>query len=496
MRNSLLFKWTGLIILAGLCLTACGPNQTAGMSARSQPSIPVEDCKLKLTSGGSLDARCARLEVFEDQVARSGKKIGLNIAIIPAISRTPEADPLFLLSGGPGEASTASFPVYMEAFQRVHKYRDLVMVDQRGTGDSNPLICPEMEDEPVEKEDLSTEETAAQLAVCHQELGVDTRLYTTQASVEDLDQVRQALGYEKINLLGVSYGTRYAQAYLRQYPQHVRAVVLDSLNPIQWELGPHNPANAQRALEKMFARCETDPGCKKTYPNLREEYENLLAQLDKEPATVKLDHPLTGEPLTLTFDRTRFGTVLLLMSYEPETVAMLPQLLHTTYETQNFSRLASQAIQTGSALDTALSDGLYFSVLCAEDVAFYQPGEKGEFYLPDPTEKMKTLCKSWPSATVPAEFKQPVVSDLPVLLLSGEDDPITPPANAEEVAKTLSNSLTVVMPGMGHGVFGRGCAPSLVAKFIESASVKNLDVSCMQKFKPQPFFINYSATTP
>ncbi len=481
-----------------ILISGCTGQPAKTTLSTPDPAIPLEDCQL--SSAGmqsSISARCGILAVYEDQTQKTGRKIDLYIAVVPAVSKNPEPDPLFLLAGGPGQAATETFPPLSSILERLHQNRAIVMVDQRGTGKSNPLRCPTTAESGETPAITTPEQQIENLKGCVAKIGADTRLYTTAATVEDLDQVRAALGYEKVNLVGVSYGTRVAQAYQRQYPQHTRTVTLDSVAPVDWELGPENSANAQHALNLVFERCTADPACREAFPNVAEEFRALLAGLEKQPAEVSLPHPTTGEITTMTLTSSSVATTIQVLSYTPESVALIPLLIHQTVSRADYSLMAAQYLIVVGQLDQSIDDGLYLSVLCAEDVPFYPDNPTPvASYLPDHTAEMAKQCAVWPSAQIADAFKQPVKSDVPTLLLSGEADPITPPTNAEQAANTLSNRINLVVPGIGHNVIYRGCVPKILENFIETGTTTGLDTACVQNIRPAPFMINFSGSRP
>ncbi len=494
-------KMLALYSLLLLTLVGGCTDQAANKAAQApvpDPAIAFEDCQL--SSAGmsySFRARCGTLAVYEDQVQKTGRKIDLYIAVIPAVSRTPATDALFLLAGGPGQAASETFPTLIPVFERVHQNRDIVMVDQRGTGKSNPLRCPDIEKTETGDEDISPEQQAELYKACLAEMDGDTRLYTTTATVEDLEEVRAALGYEKINLVGVSYGTRVALVYQRMYPQSLRTVILDSVTPVDWELGPENAVNGQRAMELIFERCSADPACRESFPNVQEEFHKLLADLEQHPAEVTLPHPTTGEMVTMKLTRQKAAAAFQILSYSPETVAYIPLLVHQTVSRGDYNLLTAQYLLVSGSLNQSIYAGLYLSVLCAEDVPFYpENSASAESYLSDPTGEMAKQCALWPHAQISPEEKKPVSSDIPTLLLSGEADPITPPSNAEKAAKNLSNDLNLVVAGIGHNVIYRGCIPRIVTDFIESGSIAGLDTACVQEIHPMPFMVNFSGSKP
>ncbi|HNK64485.1 MAG TPA: alpha/beta fold hydrolase, partial [Anaerolineales bacterium] len=284
------FYYSSLFLM--MVLASCSPRN---LVAAPEPSITLEDCALPTAVGRQVDARCGTLVVPEDRANPNGRMIDLNIAVIPAIKRNPEADALFLLAGGPGQSAVEAFPVMIALMSQVHEGRDIVLVDQRGTGESNPLRCLDPEDET-----LSDEQVMAKLKDCPKTLDADLRYYTTEIAMTDLDEVRAALGYETINIYGASYGTRAALTYLRMFPEHVRTVTLDAVVDPGFVMFMDAAEDGQAALDQFFARCEADEACQSAFPELRTEFESLLARLEETPAQITIPHPLTNKPVNLT----------------------------------------------------------------------------------------------------------------------------------------------------------------------------------------------------
>ena len=485
-----------LLLIALTLVVACVPA-TGSSSRNARSSIALEDCQLS-APGMTLRyaARCGTLTVFEDRSARSGRQIGLRIAVLPATSNTVAPDPLFLLAGGPGRAATEAFLPVLSAFERINRKRDIVLVDQRGTGKSHPLRCPQLH------KDLATfpdEPLAVELKTCLSQLDADPGLYTTSIAMDDLDQVRFALGYTKINLYGASYGTRAALTYLRQHPESVRTVILDGVVPQDWVLGPSAARDAQRALDLIWDRCEAEPTCRAAFPNIRAEFETLLATLERQPVQVTVAHPVTGEPTEVTLTRQRVTSTIRLLANSTENAALLPLLIHTAQCSSDYSRLAAQYLILNGDLEQYVSDGMYWSILCAEDAAFLVQAAsslQSKTYLDDFSADLREVCAAWPRGPVPADFRQPVTSETPVLLLSGEADPVTPPANGDQAARTLPNSLHLVAPGQGHRVIFRGCIPKIAAAFVESGTVKGLESGCVKDIQPAPFFVSFAGPVP
>jgi pimeloyl-ACP methyl ester carboxylesterase len=488
------------LILALLCAACSPPDSTAPVS--SLGGLEWRACQIS-SQGVSLpkDALCTRLQVPENPTDPNGRQIELNIARLEAVSKNPAPDPIFFIPGGPGEAATESFVVVASGFEQLWQKRDIILVDQRGTGDSNPLKCPTSPGEPLpEAADGSGNDTAAMaqsLRSCLDSLDADPRFYTTAIAMQDLDRVREVLGYETINLYGASYGTRAALAYMRQYPEHVRTAVLDGVAPTNWALGPSAAANSQRALDALFARCAADPTCHKAYPDLHTEFDTVLETLEKSPVDVDLNHPTSGEPTTINLTRDRFASTVHLMMYAPETAALLPLLIHNAATRQDYARLAALSATNESTLETSLSDGMRYSIMCAEDVPYYPEETTSTGYLGESVdETFETICSVWPRGETPANFHEAVRSDAPTLLISGGADPATPPSNAEMAANTLTNSLHIIAANMGHINLFRGCIPRLVEQFIESGSVDELETDCISRIAPLPFFVNFNGPAP
>lgn len=492
----------GLSLLLGMALFlgACA-SQTPAPGANPMQPLALQDCQLTYPGVSiPVQAQCGKLTVFEDRQAASGRTIDLNLAVLPSISRSPEPDPLFFLTGGPGQAATESFVTVANAFERIRQKRAIILVDQRGTGQSNPLDCPESP-ESTGDEDTDRQAVESWLRTCLSELDANPALYTTSIAMQDLDDVRQALGYEKINLYGLSYGTRAALTYLKMYPQQVRSVILDGVVPQDEALGLEVAADAQRALDQLFGRCTADSACSQAFPDLPAKFQGLMDQLEEAPVEVTFTHPVHGGLETHPYTSVELASTVRLLSYTPETSALLPLLIHTSASQGRFDLLAAQSRLVSEDLSQSISFGMNLSVLCAEDFPFMdaaaaEQAAQGSYLGNIQYEELAAMCAIWPKGEVPADFKSPVAVDVPVLLLSGEADPVTPPENAEQVAATLPNSLALVAGGQGHNVIFRGCMPRIAYDFIQSASVEGLDTACIEQIKPAPFFLTFSGPQP
>ena len=492
----------GLSLLLGMALfSAACSSQTPTPAANPMQPLSLHDCQLTYPGVSiPVQAQCGKLTVYEDRQAAAGRTIDLNIAILPAISRSPEPDPLFFLTGGPGQAATESFVTLASAFERIRQKRVIVLVDQRGTGQSNPLDCPES---PAATGDEAADQAALEgwLRRCLSELDANPALYTTPIAMQDLDDVRRALGYEQINLYGLSYGTRAALTYLKMYPQQVRAVILDGVVPQDEALGLEVPADAQRAIDQLFARCAADSACAHAFPDLPEKFQGLLDQLAAAPPQVAFTHPIHGGQETHPFTAVELASAVRLLSYTPETAALLPLLIHTSAAQGRLDLMAAQSRLVSEDLSQSISFGMNLSVLCAEDFPFIdsaaaEQAAQGSYLGNIQYEELAFMCAIWPRGEVPADFKAPASAAVPVLLLSGEADPVTPPENALHVAETLPNSRALTAAGQGHNVILRGCIPRIAYDFIQSASVEGLDTACIDQIQPSPFFLTFSGPQP
>lgn len=485
-----------LLFLLCLLLTACEMPGVGGAPKSATPaairSLALTDCALPTSTDRQIDAQCGVLNVPEDRANPNGRQIALNIALVPAIKRKPAPDPLFMLAGGPGQSAVETFPSVLLSLSSIHEGRDIVLVDQRGTGESNPLQCLN----PEKDENLSERQSIERLQACPAQLEADLRFYNTEIAMQDLDAVRAALGYETINLYGGSYGTRAALTYLRMFPKRVRTVTLDAVVDSGFIMLMDTANDGQKSLDFFFARCAADQACHAAFPNLQTEFDALLKRLEAAPAEITIPHPVTNQTLTLTVTRKMLAGMVFNTLYSPDLVATLPLNIHVAYADGNYLPLISQAY----LLDAGLNDGMFYAVTCTEDAPLITDSaaeklSQGSVF-GNRTLDFVEVCAQWPKGSVSAEFRDPVVSNVPVLIFSGEVDPITPPWHAEKIAASLSNELHLIFKGMGHGNLSSRCAVNLLKDFIESASITGLETDCVSAIEPPPFFVNFNGPRP
>jgi len=454
-------------------------------------SLALEPCTLAApNSPGTVAALCGRLVVAEDRAAPAGRRIELAVAVVPSRAKRPLSDPVFMLAGGPGQSALESFPTAVAAFRDVLRDRDVVLVDQRGTGGSHRLACPER-DTASGADALGDPAAARKFAEsCLAVLDADARFYTTSDAVLDLEAVREAIGASQVNLVGVSYGTRVALEYLRRNPERTRTVVLDGVVPPELALGAEHARNLERALDAHFAICEADATCRERYGAPRARLAALLDELRRAPRTVRFRDPLSDAPREESLTPDAVAGVVRLYAYVPQLAAMLPRSLAEATAGRP-EVLMAQAAMIQDLVGEQITFGMQLSVICAEDADRLRvdPADADTLLGTAFVSTLLAQCEVWPKGRRPADFNDPVRSDRPVLLLSGQLDPVTPPRYGDEVVRHLPNGRHLVAPGQGHNVFGSGCAPRLMARFIAAANAKDLDASCLQQLAPPPPFV-------
>ena len=483
-----------------MTLAVSGAAAILAAAPAAGATLALEDCRLDAGPGlATVKARCGTLERPENPDDPDGRRIGLRVAVVPALSVEPAADPVVPLAGGPGQAATDFYVAYRGAFEALRRERPILLVDQRGTGDSARLTCPESED--MLEEVPEPEEIGPLVNQCLDGLEADPRYYTTSVAVRDLEAVREALGYPALNLYGISYGTRVAQHYLRRYPERTRSVVLDGVIPAGEVLGPDIALFAQAAVEAIFDRCAESEACADRFPEVESEFAALLERLAASPEEVTLNHPVTGEAAERRFSNQELAGAVRLLAYAPASAALLPHLIHEGAR-GNLSPLTAQIMMIEASMVESLAIGMHHSVVCAEDMPFVTDADidrealGATFMGEQQIDMLREICRHWPRGPIDPDFREPLDTEVPVLLLSGEFDPVTPPAWGDRAAAQYDNARHVVGPGQGHGLLPHGCTPRLVADFIAAASADNLDADCVSRLGPMPFFLDFNGPRP
>ncbi len=471
---------SGLLVVAIAACAGCGGSRISAIDR-------LKPCTL---DEGPADAYCGSLEVYENRTARTGRKIKLKIVVLPALRRKAFPDPVFLLAGGPGQGAAKIARFFRSGFQRLQEERDIVLVDQRGTGDSNPLNCevPDADQDDLSKIDQVPVE---RFRKCLDQYQADPRFYTTPLAMDDLEDVRRYLGYGQINLWGGSYGTRAALVYLRQHPGVVRTVILDGVAPPDMKLPLYLARDSQRAFNLLAKACAEDKDCGSRFPDLPGKINAVLMRLDREKPKVRIRHPRTGEAAEAPLTRHVAALIVMSALYSPQQSALLPRIIEDAAAGDFQSLFALAASADGGA--GMMSEGMFLSVVCAEDMPRIASDEvaaetNGKFVGDAMFRLRMKPCEFWPKGHVPETFYEPVVSDKPVLILSGGLDPVTPPEWGDRVAKHLKNSRHIVVPAAGHGTSTLGCVPSLLKRFLNEADGSRLDAACVSQIRRPPFF--------
>jgi pimeloyl-ACP methyl ester carboxylesterase len=466
-------------------------------------SLTLKPCELgQPHSGTSTSAWCAPLSVPEDRAHPDGRHITLNLAVVRSSAQVPLPDPVVMLAGGPGQAATENFAAVAPALSPLLAHRNILLIDQRGTGKSHPLQCGDEDDTAGGVDDTTAynekalrRETEACLARVSKD--ADPRFYTTTDAVADLEDARTALGSPLYNLVGVSYGTRVAQRYAVAHPEGVRSVVLDGIAPNSLVLGEDFAANLDDALKLIFAHCTNDTACRTRYGDPYQTLYQLRDALRANPHAVSFRDPQSYASVKRMLSEFSLATVVRMFAYSPETAALLPLSIDAAAHGDVGPLLGQTNLLTGDLGDT-MDGGMQYSVICTEDADLLtsRPQDADTILGDKMIEAFKTACSIWPHGTRPQGFHDPWVSNKPTLLMSGQFDPVTPPRYGDDVLNGLSNARHFVLKAQGHNVMARGCMPRLINDFIDKTSPKSLDAQCLDRIVATPVFVGFNGATP
>ncbi len=489
--------WLAVIITVGVLAVLQDLNARQQSSEQSTARV-LKPCQV---SGIEGSAKCGTYEVYENRATKKGRKISLNFLVLPATGASRQPDPFIYIPGGPGSSATEDAPGIAREFGRIREQRDLLFIDQRGTGGSNPLNCDFFN--PADPQSyFGYFFPLDDVRRCRQKLEpkADLTLYTTSVAMDDFDEVRAALGYSRLNIFGASYGTRASLVYLRRHSESVRTVTLHGVSPTDHYMPSDFPRQTERALQGVIAECAADEACHRAFPNLQAETREVLARLLKGPVEVAVRSSATGGPgsqvsrTTVKLSRDLAAEAIRYVLYNSGAAPQVPWLLHQASQ-GNFVPLAESALRFRRNIVATGSNGMYLSITCAEDLPWIKPGEGerlamntflGDYRL----RQQRDACALWPRAHIEPSYGEPVRSSLPVLIFTGQWDPVTPPSNGERVLRYLTNSLHVVVPRGGHGFGGLeslDCIERLHTEFVKTGSVKGLDTSCVKGIRRKAF---------
>ncbi len=466
----------------GLFARDDAPKQTVKKGDLTLESFTHEQTGEKLLRG--------YYEVWEDRQAMKGRKIKLHFVIAPALTENPEPDPLFFFTGGPGTGASDGAAYQVKGRER---NRDMVFVDQRGTGKSNGLFCKFQGDEQKIQTYLGDMYEEAFVVQCRKELEkkADLTLYTTDLAMDDIDEIRAALGYDKINITGGSYGGRAVLVYLRRHEETVRSAVLWVPSPTGHFMPSQFAQDAQAALDALVNDCESDETCSSNFPNFRKNLDKVLAELKSAPKTFDMENPITKEKESVTLKYGPFTTGLRSLLYSSFQASLIPKLIEEA-AAGNYAPITLYSAVYNKRINEMLAEGMYLSVSCAEDLPYFNHQTWGKAaentFLGDyRIVRQATACELWPRGKIPEGYHNHVKSKTPTLIITGENDPVTPPRWSEAIAKNLTNSLMIKVPNSGHGIgTGGECVMPLIEQFLKTASIENLDTACVADVKRPP----------
>jgi pimeloyl-ACP methyl ester carboxylesterase len=474
-------------------LAAAALAAVAGAATAADALPWLEPCRV---GGLPHEVRCGVIARPLDPARPEGRRINLHVLVVPSTAPHRLDDPVFFFAGGPGQSAIALAPRVMPWFARLARRRDIVFIDQRGTGRSAPLECARDDALPL-AERIDVGRSIARLRDCRRRLEAlpygDLRQFTTPVAAADAEAVRAALGVQQMNLVGVSYGTRVALEVLRQFPGRVRRVVLDGVAPPDMALPQSQAADAQAALDAVFAHCDADAACRARHPALAARWSDWLDGLPREATVVD---PVSGVPTRVTLSRDAVAAAVRAPLYAPPLAAALPFAIGEALDGRATPLVGLGGSLGGGGRAGEVAQGMHFAVTCAEDAARLAaeepPGLGATFLRP-----YREVCADWPRAELPPGFRGVPRSAAPVLAFSGTLDPVTPPRHGERVVRALGDARAggrarhVVVPNAGHGVLGVGCASELMQRFVAAetqAEALALDAACLMRLPRPPAF--------
>jgi pimeloyl-ACP methyl ester carboxylesterase len=472
-----------LLFLIPFLLTAC-----SGLDSLRTPKVALTQC---IVNG--ISAQCGKHTVYENRAAQKGQQIDLNIVVLPATGERAAPDPLFFFAGGPGgvaSANAASFKIELSSLNKIH---DIVLIDQRGVGGSNPLSCPVLADMSL----LEEKKLGPYYQTCLKGLDADLRWYTTRAYVDDVNEVRQALGYEKINIAGESYGATVVQVYLSEHPETVRTATILRGTLLEYPIFEHFADSSQRALDLIFVRCEQDLGCKQAFPALRREFEAIRARLEAAPVPTSLWD--TGAAQRAVVTPEMLSNVIHYMLMGSDTAARIPRIVHRAAVADDWDAVARFYLEQIRPLQmVVMQQAMPINILCTEPWALYrseqvsQNGAGSYFRAAQVAQAglFEQFCPVIPAAESQALYAIPAVTNVPVLVLNAGEDPQNPPSNVANITRFYPNSLVLIEPYRAHFRANWACSGEILTEFIGLGDVKAVKAGCLEKITPVPFNVS------
>ncbi|MBA6252381.1 alpha/beta fold hydrolase [Colwellia sp. MB3u-55] len=477
-------KWQSLLALSLLSFSSLLLAEDNNTQNNNKEVLSLENCHLK---GIKSQVQCGTLQVPENYSLPKGEKITINFAVLPAIDSSQNKKPLMFLAGGPGQASVELAAHIFSTFGEIKKSHDIILVDQRGTGKSHPLSCDE--NEVINAYEIIPEDFSPQeIKDCIAQFKGDLSQYNSENAIRDFDAVRVALGHEKINIYGGSYGTRAALVYMRLFPDALNSVVLDSVGPIEVPIGTFGQSSA-RSFNLLLENCQQDESCNSAYPSLKDDFTAVIAQLEQAPVNLKIAHPRLGTKTDFVLSRSKFISNLRMQLYSMQTRTLVPLVIHQAFLGNYQPMIGLIAMSEGGM---GMYVGLTLNIVCNEDfpkitTEMFAGDANNTFGGNDSHSAWLQACPLWPKYSVSDDFYQSVTANIPTLILSGNLDPVTPPSNGDESAKTLPNNHHIVSKNSAHIVASTPCGIEIVNEFLTTLDPNDLDESCLAELKSETF---------
>ncbi|GGI90196.1 alpha/beta hydrolase [Shewanella gelidii] len=472
--------------------TLISSAQAAPESTSNHAQFVTQPCYI---DGLSERLQCGYITVPENPEQPNGKVIDVHFAVLPAIKNTHPQEALLAIAGGPGQSAIENAAGFDRMLNKVRQQRDILLIDQRGTGKSNLLQCEGEGFEGALAIDESTFNTAEETQKCLDTLtkdGTDVRQYGSINALHDFEAIRTHLGYSKLHIYGISYGTRMAQLYMRHYPQHLLTVTLDGVVPMQQSVIAIGDA-IERGFDKLLQDCEANTLCQQQFPQLAVELSSVKADLAAQATISQVNDPLTGETTQLTMTLNKFLGALRMALYNPNVRALIPHAIHQAAQGNYQAIMGLYAMTIDS---TGIAMGMHTSVVCGEDWQRISPEFRAQvtrsYFGKEMLSSFDQSCNVWQMPAAPADFSAAIDSDIPTLVLSGELDPATPPSWGEMAMEKLKNAKHFIAPYATHGVAYQSCGNDLIHQLVTQLSVETLDASCLDKDVSRNFYLNAS----
>ncbi len=488
-----------LLLVVSLLLAGCQPAASPAATTVSATMLPTStstDTRLALkpciVADGAIKAECGTLRVPEDRTNSAGRVLDLGVIVVRARRANYEADPLFYITGGPGGIATDPDNVILAntVLWDVNATRDIIYLDQRGTNDKHRLTCDPIPDDVANG---TQQQMNNWMNRCLSGLDGDPRFYTTAEAMRDLDGARAALGYDKINLYGGSYGVIAAQVYMRLFPERVRAAVLDHGTALDLPFIQLLPRVSQAALDQVFTYCEQDEKCRAAYPDIRGDWKAVLARLAKGPVVTSYTAPGATEPAEVSMDGLAGAVHNLMFKYG--TYSQIPFIVHTLATSEDWTAVVKSYNEQYASDNSGEDNRLLLMksiIFCFEpswgelpdEIARLNPNSYYRDIQVKAAQTQQKICTALPNPAPSLIYGPGKPAPLSALMLNSLLDPQNPPSNMEPALKEFTQSRLVTEPTEGHETSASECRWGIVTQYIQQGSMDGLDTSCMDHQKP------------